>query len=124
MFGQMRLTSFPASPVLANVGWSRLAPNHGGGAFSHKISEAAKQRQLRHVLELIDVMKHNGLRADIFSYNVLISACGKEKYSRRAVQVFSEILQQALMPDVITYSALISACEKGTRHRQALIKAE
>ena len=66
-------------------------------------------------LLLLDEMKAEGIRPDVYSYSSAISACGKggSKFTDTALSLFYEMKEQGIRPDNYCYSSAIAACGKG-----------
>ena len=72
----------------------------------------APHSRMRHGLQFLHCMRHEGVVRNIIAFSALINAWGKGHQPERALELFEAMKQQGLVPDVITYTALISACER------------
>ena len=60
-------------------------------------------------VQLLDIMRVNGTKPTLVSYNAVIDICGNTRQIDVAFNVFLD-MQKYLKPDVVTYTSLIKAC--------------
>lgn len=68
-------------------------------------------------LELFDEMKKRKVKADVITFNGLISCC---EDSNGALNFMNQMKDYKLRPDLVTFNAAVSACERSNRPDQAL----
>ncbi|CAJ1358957.1 unnamed protein product, partial [Effrenium voratum] len=79
-------------------------------AGNSALSACQKAMAWQEALALLRGFADLKLRADVISYNAVVSACQGEW--RQALRLLEELQSVHLSPGVVTYNAMITACEK------------
>lgn len=88
--------------------------------FNKRIANAAKCGDTRACERILEEITAEGLKADVYSFNPIVSAFTRIDEARLAHSVFREMIQEELSPDRITYGSLIHLFVKQDKSEEAL----
>ena len=57
-------------------------------------------------------MEHDGIQANVVTYNSVINACARCGDAKRAEHWFQKMVAQGVQPGVLTFNSLVNACAK------------
>jgi pentatricopeptide repeat protein len=74
------------------------------------MSAVSKSGRWREALQLMDIMRANGVSPDVVSYSSAVSAAAKGGELKRALSLLGEMSAQGVAPNVVTYNAALTGC--------------
>lgn len=96
----------------------RLKPSKG--QYAKMIKSHVAKKDLASAVEVLDLVKENRDKPDIYMYNLLLRAFSMQGHLKKCFSLYNKAKKHGLQPDSATYTCLFNACAMSDNSKMAL----
>ena len=88
--------------------------------YKHVLRACDLSGEWRRALNILKMMKENGLPSDTLVYGNVMNACARDGRAQTVLQLLAQMRSEGLQPNSFCYNAAIGAASRAKRWRQAI----
>ena len=94
--------------------------NRNTAMWNEMIAAYVNERKMKEALELLRLMKKDGLRPDVITYNTLLAGNARNGKMKETYDMLYEMIRMGLKPDIVSFNVLISGFQQSGLSYEAL----